>query len=290
MHPGLAVPLERTERLRRRAHALVDPTVPGGEAYDAFMGGLICLNVLAIVLETVRPFRERYGPLLAALEVASIAVFTADYLLRLWVCTLRPGYAAPVRGRVRYALTPMALVDLAAVVPFYLPLVGGDLRFVRAVRLLRLLRLGKLARYSRSLQMVARVLVGKKEELFSTLLVAGVLLLGASSLMYFVEREAQPQAFSSIPASMWWGIATLTTVGFGDVYPVTPLGKALSGVIAVIGIGIIALPTGILSAGFIEELHGGPGADSARCPHCGGELHSPPSAAPGGGGGGPPPP
>ncbi|HEX2189733.1 MAG TPA: potassium channel family protein [Longimicrobiaceae bacterium] len=268
----LAAPLGRAERLRRRAQALVDPAVPGGEAYDLFMAGLICVNVAALVLETVRPLYDRHAALFAAFEGASVAVFTVDYLLRLWLCTLDPRYAAPVRGRLRYARTPLALLDLAAVLPFFLPMLGADLRFVRAARLLRLLRLGKLARYSSALQMVARVLVGKKEELFTTLVVAGVLLLGSSAVMYFVERDAQPQAFSSVPAAMWWGIATLTTVGFGDVYPVTPLGKLVSGIIALVGIGIIALPTGILSAGFIEEMQARR-AGAARCPHCGGELH-----------------
>lgn len=273
MQQGVAAPLGRTERLRRWVYAVVQPDVAGGEGYDAFMAGLVCLNVVAIVLETVRPLHTAHQALFAAFEAGSVLVFTLDYLLRLWVCTLKAEYAAPVRGRIRYALTPLALIDLAAVLPFWLPLLGADLRFARAARLMRLLRLGKLARYSRALQMVARVLEGKKEELLTTLLVAGVLLLGASSLMYLVEREAQPEAFSSIPAAMWWGIATLTTVGFGDVYPVTPLGKALSGVIAVIGIGIIALPTGILSAGFIEEMQARSGREPHRCPHCGGELH-----------------
>lgn len=273
-----AAPAGRTERLRLRVRALVDPAVPGGEAYDAFMAGLICANVAAMVLETVRTLYLGHRALFTAFEAASVAVFTLDYLLRLWVCTLDPRYAAPVRGRIRWARTPLALVDLAAVLPFYLPMTGADLRFVRAARLLRLVRMGKLARYSGALQMVGRVLAGKKEELVTTGLAAGALLLGSSALMYFVERGAQPEAFSSVPAAMWWGIATLTTVGFGDVYPVTGLGKALSGVIALLGIGIIALPTGILSAGFIEELQSrraGPG----RCPHCGGEPR-----------GGPPPP
>lgn len=275
----LSAPAGRLERLRRRARALVDPAVHGGEGYDVFMAALICANVAAMVLETVRPLHDRHQALFAAFEAVSVALFTVDYLLRLWVCTLDPRYAAPVRGRIRYALTPMALVDLAAVFPFYLPMTGADLRFVRAARLLRLVRVGKLARYSRALQMVARVLVGKKEELLTTLVVAGVLLLASSAVMYFVERAAQPEAFSSIPAAMWWGIATLTTVGFGDVYPVTPLGKLVSGMIALMGIGIIALPTGILSAGFIEELQGRR-ARAARCPHCGGDLRGGPPHPP----------
>lgn len=271
MSSSPAIAHGRTARLRERVHVLVEPGARGGEAYDLFMVWLICLNLLAVVLETVHALQARHVALFAALEAASVVLFTLDYLLRLWTCTLRPGFSGPVRGRIRYALTPLAVLDLLAVLPFFLPLVGMDLRFLRAVRMLRLLTLGKLARYSGALQMVARVVARRREELMTTLVLTGLLLLGASSLMYFAERQAQPQSFASIPAAMWWGVATLTTVGFGDVYPVTPLGKVLSSVIAVVGIGIVALPTGILSAGFIEEL-GLRRGHGAHCPHCGGEL------------------
>ena len=278
MAPPLAVRSGRTERLRQWTGVLVEPGARGGEAYDLFMVWLICLNLFALVLETVRPVQARYQALFAAVEAASVLLFTLDYLLRLWTCTLRPEFVAPVRGRFRYALTPLAVLDLLAVVPFYLPLLGVDLRVLRAARLLRVLSLGKLVRYSGALQMVARVVARRREELMTTLVLAGLLLLGASTLMYLAERHAQPEEFSSIPAAMWWGIATLTTVGFGDVYPVTSLGKVLSSVIAVVGIGIVALPTGILSAGFIEELDRRRHPAKTACPHCGGALS--PSDAP----------
>lgn len=272
MQQPLVIPSSRTERLRRWVHVLVEPGARGGEAYDLFMVWLICLNVAALVLETVHPLYVRHQAVFMAFEVASVLLFTLDYLLRLWTCTLREEFASAVGGRVRYALTPMAVLDLAAVLPFYLPFVGMDLRFVRAARLMRLLRLGKLARYSGALQMVARVVSRRKEELLTTFVLSALLLLGSSTLMYLVERGAQPEAFSSIPAAMWWGIATLTTVGFGDVVPVTPVGKVVSSVIAVVGIGIVALPTGILSAGFIEELSSRKSPGGARCPHCGEEI------------------
>jgi voltage-gated potassium channel len=242
------------ERLRSWTYAFVEADVEGGRAYDLTIIWLICLNVLAMILETIQPLREGYGWAFHAFELFSVTVFTADYVLRIWACTLRPGFEGALRGRLRFARTPMALVDLVSVLPFFLPLLGVDLRFVRAMRVLRLLRLAKLARYSQALQMVGRVIRGKSEELLTTFLLGGVLLLIASSLMYFSESEAQPDKFSSIPASMWWGIVTLTTVGYGDVFPVTWMGKLLSAVISVLGIGVVALPTGILGAAFVEEM------------------------------------
>lgn len=246
------VPSPRT--VRQRVHAMVEADVAGGERYDVAIISLICLNVLAMVLETVKPLHAAYGDVFYGLEVLSVAVFSVDYGLRMWSCVERPEYAGAVAGRVRYALTPMALIHLVSVLPFFLPFLGVDLRFVRALNVLRLLRLAKLARYSRALRMVGRVLSGKREELATTISLVGVLLLVASSLMYFAERGAQPDKFSSIPEAMWWGIVTLTTVGYGDVFPVTSLGKALSAVIALLGVGVVALPTGILGAAFVEEM------------------------------------
>ena len=244
----------RLEAVREWTYAFVEADVEGGRAYDVTIITLVCVNALSMILETVAPLRAAFGPVFQALEVFTVTLFTADYLLRLWACTLRPGYGHPVRGRIRFALTPMALVDLASVLPFYLPLLGVDVRLVQGLRALRLLRLGKLARYSRALQMVGRVVRGKREELMTTFVLGGVMLLISSSLMYFAESDAQPDKFSSIPASMWWGIVTLTTVGYGDVFPVTGAGKLLSAVISVLGIGVVALPTGILGAAFVEEM------------------------------------
>jgi voltage-gated potassium channel len=189
----------------------------------------------------------------------------------LWVAPLGPRYAGAVLGRVRYAVTPLALVDLCAIVPFYLPmLIPLDLRFVRALRLMRLVRFMKIGRYSESMRTVAAVLWERKEQLAAALLVLAVLLILSSSLMFYIERDAQPEAFSSIPAAMWWAVATLTTVGYGDIYPVTTWGRVLGSVIAVLGIGLFALPAGILGSGFVERL--GKQKAQRKCPHCGKEI------------------
>jgi voltage-gated potassium channel len=241
-------------------------------AVDLSITLLIVFNVLAVMLETVTWIDEPYHPFFAAFELFSVAVFTTEYLLRLWSCTSDPRYAEPVRGRLRYASRPMPLVDLLAVAPFYLEFLAVDLRMVRALRLFRLFRIFKLARYADSMRTLGVVLRSRREELLVTLFVVVVLLVFASSAMYYVENEAQPEQFSSIPASMWWGVATLTTVGYGDVYPVTTAGRFLGAGIAILGVGLFALPTGILASGFSEELQKRRRKEVVRCPHCGKEV------------------
>lgn len=226
---------------------------------------LILGNVLAVILETVDPLYVAYGYEFYLFEVVSVAVFSVEYLGRLWAATEHPEYSDPVRGRLRFALSPYMLIDLIAILPFFLGFLV-DLRFLRAIRLLRFLRLFKLARYTESITLFATVLRRKKEDLVVASTVGGILLLLASSLMYFVERNAQPEAFSSIPEALWWGVVTLTTVGYGDVHPETAFGKAIGAIVAVIGIGLFALPASILAAGFMEVATEGP---EYACPHCG---------------------
>jgi voltage-gated potassium channel len=200
-----------------------------------------------------------------------VIVFTVEYLLRLWSCTADERFRHPVFGRLSWALTPMALIDLLVILPFWLPLVTGDLRFLRVLRLLRLLRIAKLGRYSRALQTIRAVVLERKAELATSLTFLLMLLLVASCLMYYVEHEAQPEKFPSIPAAAWWAIATLTTVGYGDVTPVTGAGKLIAGIVTILGICMLALPTAILGAGFLE--HTSREAKAAgTCPHCGREL------------------
>jgi voltage-gated potassium channel len=163
----------------------------------------------------------------------------------------------------------MALVDLLAILPFYLPKSGMDLRVLRALRLMRVFRVAKVWRYSAALHTLGRVFVTRREQLLATLFTAFLLVVVASTLMYYVEHEAQPDRFSSVPASMWWGIATITTIGYGDMYPVTPWGKVLASVMAVLGIALFALPTAILGTAFLEELQSRNKAADEVCPHCG---------------------
>ena len=241
-----------------------------GRAVAAFLTSVIALNVGMLIIGTVEGVYERAPEAFWAFEAASVAIFTVEYLLRLWSCTVNPKYASPVLGRLRYALSPMALIDLAAILPFYvglLYLTRIDLRFLRAVRLLA--RIVRVSQHTSAIGTLLRVFSAKSTELLTTVGVLLVLLIMASSLMYFAESGAQPEAFSSIPETMWWAVITLTTVGYGDLAPVTVAGKMLAGVIAVLGIGMFALPAGILGSGFVSDMdqrkEGTPYPKRGRC-------------------------
>jgi len=269
--PSLSQPSNQT--LKQRLYEELFPGIDNAvnKAYNIAMLILIALNVLAVILETVPGLFQSYKLYFDVFEVFSVFVFTVEYVVRLWVCTEDPKYRSPVMGRIRYALEPLALVDLFSFLPFYLPFVSVDLRFIRAVRLIRLFRVLKMGRYSESLNTLTRVIKAKKEELAVTLYAGLILLVIASSFMYLIEHEAQPEVFSSIPDAMWWGAVTLTTVGYGDVYPKTMLGKMLGALIAILGIGLFALPAGIIASGFAVELQN-KSKEIKKCPHCGKEI------------------
>ena len=263
-------PLGRT--LRQRIYEITQDSPRSdrvGFAFDVFIMSLIALNVIAVMLSTVEWLEARYGAALYAFEIVSVVVFTVEYLVRVWVCVEDPKYARPIMGRIKYVLSPMALIDAIAIVPFYLPLVFAmDLRVARLMRLFRFFRVFKLARYSESMRTLGRVFASRREELTLVLIAELFLLVFIATLMYFIEHDAQPEAFSSIPASMWWAVVTLTTVGYGDVSPVTPAGQACAGALALVSIAAFALPAGILASAFDQNVrtsrHG-----RARCHYCG---------------------
>lgn len=262
---------------KSRVHLALNGAVtePAGRIVSFGLIGLILLNVLAVMAESVASIRGAYGGWLSEFEFLSVAVFSAEYLLRIWCCTTDPRYRHPVIGRLRFALTPLAIVDLLSVLPSLLLWGGVDLRFLRILRLAKLIRLAKLGRYSAALQTMRAAVASRREELLMALMLMGMLLVVASSLMYMAEGDRQPKAFSSIPATMWWGIMTLTTVGYGDVYPVTALGKLTAAVIAVAGVGLFALPAGILGSAFIELRQQQKAERHSVCPHCGKVLREP---------------
>jgi len=240
------------------------------------MSALIIINVLVVILETVSSIHTQFLAEFRIIDDFSIIVFTIEYILRLWTCTLHKAYHDPVTGRLRYAITPLAIVDLLAFLPFYLPVILPiDLRMLRELRLLRLIRLLKLGRYSESIKLFEEVLVKKKEDIIVALGILLMILVIASSCMYYAEHEAQPQKFASIPHAMWWGVITLATIGYGDIYPITPLGQVIGGIVVIIGIGIFALPTAILASGFIEviDFRRENTKDMVVCPHCGMPLY-----------------
>lgn len=240
-----------------------------------FLMILILLNTVAVVLETVESLHQQYGAIFHALEVFSVFVFTIEYFLRLWIAPLEKRFSGRF-GRLRYAVSMFALIDLVAILPFYLPLLFPmDLLIIRFLRVFRLFRLFKLNRYVRSLNTLDDILRNKKEELLVTLAMILMLLLFSASLMYLVEHEAQPDKFPDIPTSMWWAIVTLTTVGYGDAFPITALGKTIGGFVAILGLAMFAIPTGIIASGFAEEIQKirmKREFSCPPCPHCGGDI------------------
>ncbi len=266
--------MSRYKESRAWAHRIFKVGAGGrlGYTIDTAILILIVLNVLAVMLETVDPLHEAYGREFYGFELLSVVVFSIEYLGRLWAATELPEYAHPVWGRLRFAASPYMIVDLLAIVPFFFGAIV-DLRFLRAIRLVRFLRLFKLARYDDSMVLFTDVIRRKRSDLVVTFSATGLLLLLASSVMYFIENEAQPEAFPSIPETLWWGVITLTTVGYGDVHPVTPLGQLFGAVVAVLGIGLFALPASILASGFIEAAGvDETDAELVYCPCCGEDL------------------
>lgn len=258
--------------VKNRIAEIINPHIKTdslSRGFNFFIITLIFLNVVAVALETVQNLSSNLPHFFRAFEVFSVGIFTIEYFLRVWIADLDERYRRPITGRLRYMVSPMALIDLMAVTPFYLPMIiDFDLRFLRVLRLFRMFALLKMMRYSKSLNLIGKVINEKKEELLIVFAGTMALLVMASGIIYFLENEAQPEAFSSIPAAMWWGVSTMTTVGYGDIYPITPLGKLFGGVISILGLGTFGLPAGIISYGFIEEIQKRR-FQPTSCPHCG---------------------
>ncbi len=251
-------PSPQQRSLRARLYHILEAGKTSDRAsliFDLSITSLIIANVVAFSLETVPAIEAVYGGHLELFNIVSVAVFTVEYLVRIWVCTEHGPYRrlSPVRARWRFVRTPMMIVDLLAIAPFYLAFFFAiDLRVLRVFRLLRFF---KLARYSPALMSLSRVLWLERRALAAALIVMSGALLVSSTLLYFIEREAQPEAFGSVPAAMWWSIATLTTVGYGDVVPITAAGRMIGGLVMLLGLGMFALPIGIIATGFSQEIH-----------------------------------
>ena len=242
--------------LRRRIYEVLEVASSRdaiSRGVDLSLMTLVVLNVAAVVIESVDSVREAYHELFLAFEMFSVIVFSTEYLLRCWVAAERPARDdshSATRRRFSFAASPIALADLLAILPFYLTAwFQVDLRFLRALRMLRIL---KLTRYSAAMRMMAEVLRMERRSLGAALFVLVMVSVLVSSGIYVAEHQAQPEAFGSIPAAMWWSVVTLTSVGYGDVTPVTVAGKLFGGAVAVVGVCVVALPTGILASGFSD--------------------------------------
>jgi voltage-gated potassium channel len=265
------------EDVKRNCYNLLHPEINHtrwDKALNAFIIGLIVLNVAAVMLETVPSIYTPHQQLFYYFDTVSIIIFSLEFLLRLWTCNLDPKYRHPVRGRLKYLGSFAALIDLLAILPFFLHVLFlFDLRVLRIFRLLRFLRLFRLTAYMNSTRLLINVFKSTRHELMLSLILTLFLIVISSCLIYFCEHPVQPERFTSIPGTMWWSVITLTTVGYGDMYPITNLGRILTSIILLAGVALLALPAGIITAGFLDEIRRLRSMNKVfRCPHCGGEL------------------
>ena len=259
---------------RRRLYLTLDPTEKGGileRIFELLLIAIIILNIVAIILDSVPEVRREYHHDFYVFELFSVLFFTLEYLARIYSIVEHPKYGG-WRGRLKFMVTPLAIIDLLAFIPFYFVFLPFDLRYLRIFRLMGLFRMFKVARYLKALKVFQQVIADRAEHLILSIIFIFFMLIIISSIMFYIEHETQPNAFSSIPATMWWGVSTLTTVGYGDIVPITPLGKILGGLFSIMGIGLFALPAGILSSGFFERMQ----TKNVKhtCPHCGKSFHS----------------
>jgi len=224
----------------------------GLSAFNMFMGTLIVLGVSVSILDTEKTVTDVYGSTLSNIEVLLAAFFAIEYFLRLWAAGEDDRYKGFI-GRLKYMFTFFAVIDLLAFLPTLLVLGSTDTLLLRLFRLARLVRFAKLGRYSSSLRLIISAFISCWRELVISFMVAVFLLVGCSVFLYLIEGGIQPEAFGSIPRAMWCAVSTLTTFGYGDVYPITALGQCFMGIAALIGIGLVGMPTAILAGAFSDQ-------------------------------------
>ena len=242
--------------LRGRLYLILDSGPGAGTAgaiVDGVLVALIVANVLAVTAESVPRWNAAYGHLFDVFESISIGIFTIEYLLRLWVAPEDPRYTHPIFGRLRYALTPLMIIDFLAFAPAYFTFVP----FVdaRILRVFRLLRLFKILRYSPAMMTLAQVISMERRALLGTLVLMLTVMCLSAEVIYLLEGDLQPAKLGTLPDAMWWAVVTLTTTGYGDVVPMTDAGKIVAAITMILGLGLFALPVGIIATGFLQEIH-----------------------------------
>lgn len=265
------------KRIKQRTYEILEvarPNDKASRAVDIMLLCLILLNVALIIADTfdLPPLAATIGEII---ENISVVIFTVEYLARLWVADLSFPELPPFRARLRYLQTFAAVIDLVSLLPSYISALSANFMVLRMLRVLRLLRAFKLNRYTHALHDIGEVFRKKASQLISSMLVVSFLMVISSVLMYDAEHEAQPEVFDNAFSGLWWAIATVTTVGYGDIYPVTVVGRVMSAIIALLGIGLVAVPTGIITAGFSEQISQKRQVEEDKkefCPYCGKKL------------------
>ena len=269
-------------KIKAKIFEVIQPAEDGKLAsriFDCFIMFLIMVSVVSIFLITFS-IPAKLVHFLGIFEKISIIIFTLEYLLRIWTSDFLFPEEKRLSALRKYVFSGMAIIDLLAILPFYLPmLLPIKLLGLRAFRLVRLLRICKLSRYSESLASIGIVFKSKAKDIVASFFVVLLLLVVASLLIYYAEHDAQPDSFKNAFSGLWWAVATLTTVGYGDIYPVTVCGRIIGALIAILGIGMVAIPTGIISSGFMEHMQSQNGKKEKEekeeityCPHCGKKL------------------
>ena len=246
--------MEKYKQIKKRVFEIINKAENGDLAsaiFDWAIMGLIALSILSIILESFQEIHAEWHSTLQTFETITVVVFTIEYILRIWTADLL--YPDEKHPRLKYIVSFMAIIDFLAILPFYLPFFSADFRFLRMMRLFRLfrlLRVLKLGRYFEALQIIVQVIKASGPQLIMSVVICFFVMLFSAIIMYTVEYPVQPAQFPNVISSLWWAICTLTTVGYGDVYPITAFGRFLAAIISLVGIGIIAIPTGIIAAGF----------------------------------------
>lgn len=268
--------------MKRWIFTVIQPDLgnsPASRIFDYFITTLILLSVVSVYAVTFEVSPEVKRPM-ARFEDFVAIVFTIEYLLRIWTANLLYPKSGTIGSRIRYVCSSMAIIDLVAILPFWLPMfIPASLLGVRALRLVRVLRLLKLSRYFEAVASIGDVVRKKRRELMGSLFFVFLMMMVSSLVIYSVEHDAQPDVFRNAFSGLWWAVATLTTVGYGDIYPVTVIGRIFGAVIALLGIGMVAIPTGIISSGLMERISSDKAEQEQEgqfkyCPHCGKQIGS----------------
>lgn len=280
------ISVEKLQKLKKRSFEIIQVGEKKdfiSRSFDFILIFLIAINVIIMIAETYE-ISDNILRVFNRIEKISVIAFTVEYLFRLWTSDLLYPSKNKIQSMRHFALSTFGIIDLLAILPFYLPVVFPTgflgLRALRAVRILRLFRINK---YYDSLSVIGGVVKNKKNQLLSSLFIIIIMLLTSALIMYNVEHHAQPDVFENAFTSIWFVVSNISTIGYGDIYPITFIGRLLSIIITFLGIGLIAIPTGIISAGFIEQVaeakmmdtfgnNNHKNLEKQYCPYCGKKL------------------
>lgn len=250
--------LNQGKTFRQKVYALIHPTETSGklqEYVDTFIVWWVLISVSAVILESVQSLEGIFHVEFVVLDAVAVMVFSIEYTLRIYTCVEDPRYHGTIVGRFRYAKTPIALIDYLAILPFYLEVLLHQVVDLRFLRIFRLMRLLKLTRYTQATGTLIKALKREWPIIAASTFIMLLLVVLTASLGYLFEHEAQPDKFENIPQSIYWAVVTLASVGYGDISPVTPVGRLMTIIMALVGIGIFAVPAAILSTAFNDQLH-----------------------------------